>query len=264
MLALIGLNPLESGQSFEWQLIGTIIATLRLVSIPSNRGSHSNAIEQGWVERVKTSLNPLESGQSFESEIVYVRNVTVEEGVSIPSNRGSHSNSRFAKRKIPGWRQSQSPRIGAVIRILFVFLPGLSGGIRLNPLESGQSFEFCDRIRALERLERVSIPSNQGSHSNTNRPISGGRIPAKSQSPRIGAVIRMQKQSGSIMRRQKVSIPSNRGSHSNNTEPDHQAICFPSLNPLESGQSFESKMVAQKCAGRGKCLNPLESGQSFE
>ena len=89
---LSGLNPLESGQSFELR------PTLQVVEVPED------------------GLNPLESGQSFESETL--RYIIVEE-----------------------FGMSQSPRIGAVIRII-------------------------DKHGVIETLRYVSIPSNRGSHSN--------------------------------------------------------------------------------------------------
>ena len=87
------------------------------VSIPSNRGSHSNKgnTMSAYPNMIK-SLNPLESGQSFECGKIKVgRKGQVI--VSIPSNRGSHSN-----------KSSQSPNSGRRENCL-------------NPLESGQSFE---------------------------------------------------------------------------------------------------------------------------
>ena len=60
-----------------------------------------------------------------------------------------------------------------------------------------------------------------------------------SQSPRIGAVIRMAidlvVKAGAAL----VSIPSNRGSHSNVNGEEIDQLESVCLNPLESGQSFE-------------------------
>ncbi len=140
--ASVCLNPLESGQSFEYEMVYKDDAIYVEVSIPSNRGSHSN-----------TSA---------------VFGVSSKVPVSIPSNRGSHSN--------------RNCRIQPQEDIL-----------RLNPLESGQSFEYEHGKQRHDDRERVSIPSNRGSHSNTNAGAAG------------------------IGREKEVSIPSNRGSHSNFT-----------------------------------------------
>ena len=62
----------------------------------------------------------------------------------------------------------------------------------------------------------------------------------------------------------KVSIPSNRGCPSNGRIMVKTDSQLKSLNPLESGLSFEPlyKHLAMMAAAR--CLNPLESGLSFE
>ena len=39
----------------------------RIVSIPSNRGNHSNGTKAQAGHQARARLNPLESGQSFES-----------------------------------------------------------------------------------------------------------------------------------------------------------------------------------------------------
>ena len=112
----------------------------------------------------------------------------------------------------------------------------------------------------------------------------------ESQSPRIGAVIRIIRSLPAAGRGRHVSIPSNRGSHSNHhlikILNDMKKLC---LNPLESGQSFEFAMIVSTktfvlvksqsprigavirirksliwTSLRRCCLNPLESGQSFE
>ena len=118
--------------------------------------------------------------------------MTTEELVSIPSNRGSHSNPEAEKIQYRGKKQSQSPRIGAVIRIY---------GHRYEVDANGRLSQ-SPRIGAVIRIDRgkcglpahtilVSIPSNRGSHSNTTR---------------MGYWTSSQ---------DTVSIPSNRGSHSN-------------------------------------------------
>ena len=113
--AYVCLNPLESGQSFESGSSVGGSGWRRVVSIPSNRGSHSNINSPADEERIKESLNPLESGQSFEYTI--------------------------RVRRLDRDVVSQSPRIGAVIRMKTVFMK-------------------------VAREAPVSIPSNRGSHSN--------------------------------------------------------------------------------------------------
>ena len=85
---------------------------------------------------------------------------------------------------------SQSPRIGAIIRIKTPDEMINDLVKSLNPLESGQSFEFEESV--LKQAEA-----------------------RRSQSPRIGAIIR---------------IPPKRYDHHHHSS---------GLNPLESGQSFE-------------------------
>ena len=86
-----------------------------------------------------------------------------------------------------------------------------------------------------------------------------------SQSPRIGAVIRMVQPALPAVPCFGVSIPSNQGSHSNCRKLVKSTKRFASsLNPLESGQSFEYVFEYADSRGRAAGLNPLESGQSFE
>ena len=96
-----------------------------IVSIPSNRGSHSNEAIDYIIDYCEDSLNPLESGQSFEYAI-WIPIFLIGSWVSIPSNRGSHSN------------------------LLNTYTTEEFDSVGLNPLESGQSFE-C-RFRTAKTL----------------------------------------------------------------------------------------------------------------
>ena len=84
-----------------------------------------------------------------------------------------------------------------------------------------------------------------------------------SQSPRIGAIIRITSLRKRFQLRNFVSIPSNRGNHSNTRTPMAFFAGTACLNPLESGQSFELKIKVNEREFDLR-LNPLESGQSFE
>ncbi len=183
-------------------------------------------------------LNPLESGQSFESE----------KEAALETLRN----------------ESQSPRIGAVIRISVISCLWKLLKMCLNPLESGQSFEW--NVKGKEKAPTIKglNPLELGQSFELKERDLVAEAQAVSQSPRIGAVIR-------------IRVPARKEMH-------HESC----LNPLESGQSFEYVngqvktwkrdpsqsprigAVIRKKTGPGHekhplwCLNPLESGQSFE
>ena len=115
-------------------------------------------------EELVVSLNPLESGQSFEyrdtvktpgiydmsqspriGAIIRIYDIYINNDdynlVSIPSNRGNHSNLQLKYGQRIQRIQSQSPRIGAIIRIIITDALKPKRIACLNPLESGQSFE---------------------------------------------------------------------------------------------------------------------------
>ena len=162
------------------------------------------------------SLNPLESGQLFESG----------------RERGGHHRRRR--------RLSQSPRIGAVIRMARLVTywaadPRLSQSPRIGAVI---------RIRKNQHKDRptnVSIPSNRGSYSN---------IQSSSRSRATGT----------------VSIPSNRGSYSNPAveEACRNSAAFMSQSPRIGAviRILPSSRLPRLKSPR--CLNPLESGQLFE
>ena len=182
------LNPLESGQSFEYNH-GEVDSGPRRSSQSPRIGAVIR-MSMSWTTRSRgiERLNPLESGQSFES-IHAILDGPASHGVSQSPRIGAVIRIKEALRRLRRFRElSQSPRIGAVIR-----MDPRSGWSRHCPL--------------------VSIPSNRGSHSNKPRRPNQSRE-EMSQSPRIGAVIRITRNGISSPRR-KVSIPSNRGSHSN-------------------------------------------------
>ena len=185
-----GLNPLESGQSFEFNTGGSDITAIQLsqsprigaviriidplfddgvrmsVSIPSNRGSHSNVFRHLFSLLYLVSLNPLESGQSFECQFAWCRFVWCR-FVSIPSNRGSHSN---LKEKFDQWMTALS----------------------LNPLESGQSFESTNPTEKPPGESRGSQSPRIGAVIRIFMYTPGPwERNGRSQSPRIGAVIRI-------------------------------------------------------------------------
>ena len=140
--------------------------------------------------KVDKCLNPLESGQLFESE--EVRTAAQLRQLSQSPRIGA-----VIRMDVFQWALgvhkflSQSPRIGAVIRIgqLPVFGKGDCG--------KSQS----PRIGAVIRINKQRVRPPFGDDS--------------SQSPRIGAVIRMETGKSKSTRRRAVSIPSNRGSYSN-------------------------------------------------
>ena len=112
------------------------------------------------------------------------------------------------------WIKSQSPRIGAIIRMRIETKRVEVKAPCLNPLESGQSFELEGQWSACYESDLVSIPSNRGNHSNYFDTVG---VPTGGY----------------------VSIPSNRGNHSNSRTGAYTRRNLRSLNPLESGQSFE-------------------------
>ena len=73
-----------------------------------------------------------------------------------------------------------------------------------------------------KRIEKVSIPSNRGNHSNDGEENAVQEGAIRSQSPRIGAIIRMQGTLRGHHHPPEVSIPSNRGNHSNQNKPSGQ------------------------------------------
>ena len=113
-----------------------------------------------------------------------------------------------------GTATSQSPRIGAVIRIQH------------------------DWVRNFWTVAAVSIPSNRGSHSNEYVQITSGYKDDRLNPLESGQSFEFHLELGELGKVRFVSIPSNRGSHSNElaVETDIEPPC---LNPLESGQSFE-------------------------
>ena len=138
-----------------------------------------------------------------------------------------------------GLSQSQSPRIGAVIRINPEIFCEPVVECSLNPLESGQSFESKRHRAEGPYAGPVSIPSNRGNHSNRHTP---GRWP-------LSACC--------------VSIPSNRGNHSNHESSLLQQV-LQSLSQSPRIGAIIRIMLWLKKSKNLKSLNPLESGQSFE
>ena len=201
--------------------------------------------------------------------------------VSIPSNRGVVSNKPTVT-AVEEPSKSQSPRIGE-------FFPTIlsqwhwSPGLRLNPLESGSSFQLCYPNYTGTR-KTVSIPSI-GEFFPTQmgkRAVGTGQ---KSQSPRIGEFFPTEAMADTN-KSWFVSIPSNRGVLSNILILTYQRLLVISLNPLESGSSFqliEKMLEPSKNKSQSprigeffpthlklvvlrlkNCLNPLESGSSFQ
>ena len=122
--------------------------------------------------------------------------------------------------------KSQSPRIGAVLRTINITLRRLL----LFPEKKSQSPRIGAVLRTkffflvLRVKDLVSIPSNRGCPSN------------------------QKTQSTMPLGKYLVSIPSNRGCPSNLVKMGDlfaRAVLF-SLNPLESGLSFEHKMEKKK------------------
>ena len=162
-LNVCGLNPLESGQSFEFNG-RRVVQCDGHVSIPSNRGNHSNK-QKGRGQWNRLCLNPLESGQSFELSQFCVE-VWYQYYVSIPSNRGNHSNTRTCPYCHGSGNVSQSPRIGAIIRMQNHGLH--AGAIHAVSIPSNRGNHSNGSRKKWNRLMKwsVSIPSNRGNHSN--------------------------------------------------------------------------------------------------
>ena len=155
-------------------------------------------------------LNPLESGQSFQ---LLVKGLwSCVNYVSIPSNRGSLSNKDYN-----------------------VITSGRT--LSLNPLESGQSFQQINEVEEQDMLE-VSIPSNRGSLSNQIHNMAEVMLSS-------------------------VSIPSNRGSLSNHLSAPVDAFGYVSQSP-RIGAVFPTIYTRWEDWKMEVSLNPLESGQSFQ
>ena len=155
-------------------------ARQRAVSIPSNRGSYSNEIKyaQKVAHDTLVSIPSNRGSYSNSHAIIYMDHDPKK--VSIPSNRGSYSNHDEVNEawdvyqivSIPSNRGSYS-NVACVL--VARKLPSL------NPLESGQLFEFqgCNP----QTSEEVSIPSNRGSYSNLVENI-------RSEERRVGKELR--------------------------------------------------------------------------
>ena len=227
-----GLNPLESGQSFEckappnnhltttWSQSPRIGAVIRI---------------KGWGPRTggpHQGLNPLESGQSFE---YYNRDEAVALGFDMSQSPriGAVIRMYTAMHQAYGGSMSQSPRIGAVIRMQSSLRSQFLFPVCLNPLESGQSFEYRPSTKCRSSKTSVSIPSNRGSHSNQRiRSVSfltfGWKVSIPSNRGSHSNWKYFQVKGIAVFR---VSIPSNRGSHSNKSLDTTEYVYSMSQSP---------------------------------
>ena len=136
---LFCFNPLESGQSFELKTDSTTCPGKGDVSIPSNRGNHSNDEFDMGGNPISGCLNPLESGQSFEPHLTFCpldRELCLN-----PLESGQSFERKLDTNCNQDQDRSQSPRIGAIIRTPTKPDSQVAPRLCLNPLESGQSFE---------------------------------------------------------------------------------------------------------------------------
>ena len=101
---------------------------------------------------------------------------------------------------------SQSPRIGAVIRIDTRLVAGAGGLVCLNPLESGQSFE-CKLSISVEAILEKSQSPRIGAVIRIYGVRWNAATDTMSQSPRIGAVIRIANNLGSLMPEYRSQSP---------------------------------------------------------
>ncbi len=137
---------------------------INLVSIPSNRGLHSDITSGFACPEEHPCLNPLKSGPAFGPLTICKACGLIQ--VSIPSNRGLHSD--VVKKTIfRHERWSQSPQIGACIRTNSFFAE-IAGDRKSQSPQIGA----CIRTRTMKAtlaICKVSIPSNRGLHSDNSR-----------------------------------------------------------------------------------------------